>query len=357
MQLKQTFAILLYLLVWLFKSNETILPSQKETTLLLITMSNTGNCSHPDFSVNLCLLTGFTSDNSSVYQAVVLSTSVIIALSTPVAVTGNALVLAAVWRNPSLRTPSYIILCGLAFTDLCTGLLTHPFYVASRLICWREVRGYNQLSTLPIHAEVITNSIAAGCSTYFTALTLILMAFLSIERWLHMTRRSMITVRRSYCMVAISSFLLIPIAVLYVQECYIVSSAIILVVLLFSLTATSICYFKVFRNIRHHQQQVQTNESSQNFGQPAIDLAKYKKSVVTILYVLGVSYFSYLPCLVIPVLIIAFNSISNESQTFFMVLFMFLYMSSSLNPVIYIWRMTDLRNGVKTLLTKCFCKQ
>ena len=320
-------------------------------------MSNTDNCSHPDISVNLCLLRGFTSDKSSVYQAVVLSTSVIIALSTPVAVTGNALVLATIWRNSSLRTPSYIILCGLAFTDLCTGLLTHPFYVASRLICWRETMGYNQLSIIPISAQVITNSVAAGCSTYFTAVTLILMALLSIDRWLHMTRRSMITVRRSYCMVTLPSFLLIPFAVLYAQEYYLASSAIMLVILLFSLTATSICYFKVYRIIRHHQQQVQANESSQNFGQPAIDLAKYKKSVVTMLYVLGVSYFSYLPCLVIPVLIIAFNSISNESQAFFMVSLMFLYLSSSLNPVIYIWRMTDLRNGVKTLLRKCFCKQ
>ena len=183
------------------------------------------------------------------------------------------------------------------------------------------------------------------------------MALLSIDRWLHMTRRSMITVRRSYCMVSLPSFLLIPFAVLYAQEYYLASSAIMLVILLFSLTATSICYFKVYRIIRHHQQQVQANGSSQNFGQEAIDLAKYKKSVVTILYVLGVSYVSYLPCLVIPVLMIAFNNIGNQSRAFFMVSLMFLYLSSSLNPVIYIWRMTDLRNGVKTLLTKCFCKQ
>ena len=52
----------------------------------------------------------------------------------PVAVVGNALVLAAVWRNPSLRTPSYTLLTGLAITDLCTGVVTYPFYVAAMLM-------------------------------------------------------------------------------------------------------------------------------------------------------------------------------------------------------------------------------
>ena len=47
---------------------------------------------------------------------------------------------------------------------------------------------------------------------------------------------------------------------------------------------TSFSYFHVLRVIRRHQQQVQANAPSGNFGQPAINLAKYKKSVFTILY-------------------------------------------------------------------------
>ena len=54
---------------------------------------------------------------------------------------------------------------------------------------------------------------------------------------------------------------------------------------LLSISITSFAYFKVFRIICHHQQQVQTNVPPQNFGQLAINLAKYKKSVVTILYI------------------------------------------------------------------------
>ena len=59
----------------------------------------------------------------------------------------------------------------------------------------------------------------------------------------------------------------------------------------FCITATPTAHFKVFRIIRRHQQQVQPY----NTAQPAIDFAKYKKSVFTILYILGIFYTGYLP--------------------------------------------------------------
>ena len=48
----------------------------------------------------------------------------------------------------------------------------------------------------------------------------------------------------------------------------------ILTLMLFCFLITSFAYFKVYQIIRHHQKRVQEHESSQNFGQPAIDLAK-----------------------------------------------------------------------------------
>ena len=50
-------------------------------------------------------------------------------LLVPITVAGNALILAAIWRNPSLRTPSYVLLAGLAFTEL----LSQPSYFMYKL--------------------------------------------------------------------------------------------------------------------------------------------------------------------------------------------------------------------------------
>ena len=69
--------------------------------------------------------------------------SVVVTILSPVAVAGNAMVLVSIWKNPSLRTPSYIILCGL---DLCTGLMTETLYPAVETICFEEEKDINELS-------------------------------------------------------------------------------------------------------------------------------------------------------------------------------------------------------------------
>ena len=58
---------------------------------------------------------------------------VVNSLLAPMTVTANAFILIAVWKNLSLRTPSYVLLAGLAFTDFFTGLLTQPLFVLTKM--------------------------------------------------------------------------------------------------------------------------------------------------------------------------------------------------------------------------------
>ena len=73
-------------------------------------------------------------------------------LLAPMAIEANALILAAIWTNLSLRTPSYVLLAGLAFTDFCTGLLTQPFYVLNKL---GEMTGRVNLSCIALHCTAL----------------------------------------------------------------------------------------------------------------------------------------------------------------------------------------------------------
>ena len=269
-----------------------------------------------------------------------ISSSVIIIIFLPVAVAGNSLILAVIWSSPSLRTPSYVIL---------TGLVNQPLFVALQLTCFEK----NRLSFILFAPTVVD-----GCGTYSIKLTLTLLTTMSIERWLHMTRQSLLTLRRSCLIVTGISVLLIPIVLIRFKGFRLVSDVIIYVLLLFCIIATSTAYLKIFKIIRRHQQQVQANECSQNSRQPAIDIVKYKKSVFSILYILGVFYFSYLPSVVIAVLSFAFqNILQNELRKATTTWLMFLLLSSSVNPLIYIWRMSEIRDGVKNLLKKLFCMQ
>ena len=112
-------------------------------------------------------------------------TSVFAFLLAPMTVTGNAFVLAAIWRNPALRTPSHVLLAGLAFTDFCTGLITLPLIAAYKLAHLRK-------SSMTCTLVLISYCVSQFCAY----LTVVVIAMAAAERWLCMSRRSLLTVRQ-----------------------------------------------------------------------------------------------------------------------------------------------------------------
>ena len=102
--------------------------------------------------------------------------------------------------------------------------------------------------------------------------------------------------------------------------------------MLFCYLTTFVAYFKVFRIIRQHQQQVQGNQYSQIFGQPAINLTMHKKSVVTILYILALFSCCFLPVVVCVVAAAHVDDMLALSVALTLSL-VFLFSSSYLNSV------------------------
>ena len=283
---------------------------------------------------------------------------VVVAILSPVAVVGNSLVLAAIWRNSSLRTPSYILLAGLAFSDFCTGIIIKPCFVANKLINLIDpqinVMDKNSWPTF----YIITRAIGDGGFQYFFIMTLMIITFMSIERWLHMSQRSLITVRRLPRIFAVLFVLPIPLVVYHVKgnsddKAFHIASVLVLLV---CLSFTSVAYFKVFRIIGRHQQQIHANEASQNFAQSAINLEIYRNSAVSILYIVLIFYIGYLP-MAITFGLALLNTDNVNTVASFYVSLAFVFSSSSLNPVLYLWRMKDIRNEVKTLVKQIFCRE
>ena len=82
---------------------------------------------------NYCLSLQFQEIYSVVQSIPVLLIVIINAVSSLMAVAKNALILAAIWSSTSLRTPSYILLAGLAATDFVSGLITYPLFATDML--------------------------------------------------------------------------------------------------------------------------------------------------------------------------------------------------------------------------------
>ena len=165
---------------------------------------------------------------------VLVASHVLIALLSPVAIVGNAVVLVAIWKRSFQRTPFHILLSVLAFSDLCTGFAT-------------SVMSIPYLYNHKLYTTESAIGILSG--TYLVSLTILVITLMSIERWLHMTRRSLITSRRGCLIAAVS--LVVPIPFVVLQAVYFFKDSFKLevgtamgVYLLSCYLATSVAYLK-----------------------------------------------------------------------------------------------------------------
>lgn len=231
--------------------------------------------------------------------------------------------------RPSLRTPSYVLLAGFLYWAAKYAIFC--YIQASRVTC-----------TAGLLTQIVTQ--------FFLFLTAVVIATTAVERWLYMSRRSLLTVCRVVILYII--FMLVIITLVSVRAYawgYSISDttyALRLVSLLAStvvFVVTTFSYYKVYRVIPHHQIGVQANQN-------AMDILKYRKSIFTILYILALFVLSYVPgwcCLS------ALSILQDYSETLaaaFNACGAVVFLSSFFNPLLYCWRIKELRIVVKTIL-------
>lgn len=238
-------------------------------------------------------------------------------------------------------TPNYFLHSSWWIGDhlLLTGPIVLPFLVASTVI---EVN--NQLTT---SLCLLTGIFLYGISS--SLVSIFVMTFMSINRWLHMKRNSMITVKRVYKAYFVMYLLPIPLITFRLVQstdgCVFLRSDVAegIVVLLCVLIA-AFFYFKVFQIIRLHQNQIHVNQQTHNFGQPAIDIA--------ILYILGLFAICYLPASLFLIVMLFYPNFQFKVEVVMVtrILTSLYFLLSARNPLLYCWRMRDLRSKVTQLL-------
>ncbi|KAL9958761.1 hypothetical protein ACROYT_G035819 [Oculina patagonica] len=72
-------------------------------------------------------------DDLATHETIVIINCILNAPLILMAIFGNALVLAAIIRTPSIRSTSMIMLCSLAVSDFLVGLITQPLYIVKEL--------------------------------------------------------------------------------------------------------------------------------------------------------------------------------------------------------------------------------
>ena len=257
---------------------------------------------------------------------------------------GNALVLVGLYKESSLHPPSRLLYYNLALTDLCVGIISEPL----RVTFWMSV--VNKRWNI-CHYAVSSMTIASYslCSVSMGTLTAI-----SVDRLLALLLglryRQVVTLKRTYLTVIVFWVVSIVAGITYLWNPVItrwysnIGTILCLLTLIFS-------YTKIFLTLRHNQMQVQSHVSQRKPNQAIpLNIARYRKAVSTALWVQVTLIFCYLPhgiaIALMPPRSLPFSVYLARELTSTLV-----YLNSSLNPLLYCWKMKEVRQAVKQTIS------
>ena len=260
---------------------------------------------------------------------------------------GNSLILVALRKESSLHPPSKLLLRYLATTDLCVGLIVEPLYVTLLVTVVNE---HWNICRYVAHAASITAYFLCGVS-------LVTMAAISVDRLLALLlglRYSLVVTLKRVYLITITLFVLSiasSTSRLFLNP--FVASWFDMVVVLLCL-GTSICsYTKIFFTLIHHQNQVQDRVQQPNQTNQ-LNIARYRKAVFTALWLQVMLVVCYLPYFILVSLLSHVKPylIVSLAWTYTTTL---IFLNSSLNPILYCWKIDAVKQEVKDIIRKIFC--
>ena len=264
------------------------------------------------------------------------------------AITLNTLTILALRRLTShLSKTLRMLLLNLAVTDLGVGLLAQPSYVVYLVMI---IQGKTQTFTSEITLQIvyITGKFLSYVS-FFGVVALAADRFLSI--YLHLRYQELVTYKRVLSVV-ISIWILSAILALIFSQRRQFDFYISVPIESVCYLATALCYLKIYLLVRHHKTEILTQRTqvTQEQIENEANAAKLKKSATSTFYL----YLVFVACYVPRMCIMSIISSAGESTALLRHLrlytFTLVFLNSSLNPLIYCWKMRHIGKAIMVIL-------
>ena len=259
---------------------------------------------------------------------------------------GNFIILYVIRKDQDFHSPSFILLACLALSDLLVGAICQPFSVAFKI--FELVDNFPGYCTLRMLFDT-SGWITAGVS-------FLTLAAVSVDRLLaltlHLRYQSVVTIRR----VIQTSIAIWMFAILVTMLKFWMSYAewifLPFFILLLTFLVTAFSTSKIFQIVRRHQRQINNqNMAILRLETNTVNVLKCKKSTVTVLYVYGLFLIFYLPfCGTI--IVEASIGYTTAVKVAYGYTSTAVFMNSFLNPILYCWRMREIRRAVKNILRR-----
>ncbi|XP_078343442.1 melanocortin receptor 5-like [Oculina patagonica] len=265
---------------------------------------------------------------------------------------GNALILNSLHKESTLHPSTKLLFRCLAVTDLCVGFISQPLYVTFifaifdiRKITWDFLFYIGE----GIH---VTSIILCGMSILTSTAISVdrLLALLLGLRYRHVA-----TLRRTRAVIVCFSVISFSCGAVYFWS-HSISWIVIYIFGVLCLIISILSYTKIYVTLRQHQAQVQdhVHRGQPNGGGIPLNIARYKKSVSSIAWVQFVLVVCYVPFLVVTILI----NTTETGLTLYMVWLVtitLVYLNSSLNPILYCWKIKGVRQAAKDTIKQLCC--
>ena len=270
---------------------------------------------------------------------------------------GNTLILIALRKNSSLHPPSKLLFRCLAITDLCVAFITEPLAVSH----WMSAaNGRSDICRFAIKSALITGHVLCSIS-------LLTSTAIGVDRllalMLGLQYRCVVTLKRTRVIVIAFWVISIVIAALSLWNAKIA--------LWYSYLITSLClvtsvfsYTKIYVSLRYNQGRWEPQEQDHAHKQHPrqnlpLNMARYRKAVSSALWVQFTLLICYLPFSIVG---IVGQVLSNPSRHEFsptsltkLCTVTVVYLNSSLNPILYCWKINEVRQAVKNTIRQVLC--
>ena len=277
------------------------------------------------------------------FETIVMANCILNAPLMLLSILGNALVLVAILRTPSIHSPSVIFLCNLAVTDLLVGLVVQPAHIAQQIV-----------RTVSALQEAVTAMGFAGCGVSLWTMTAITVdRFLALHYHLQYpnlmtTSRAIYTIITIWCIITLFSFSILWSLSIY----YFFATFCITICLLVCL----VCFIKIYRIVRRHQLQIHVQQQAVENSTDAKNhhIRQSTRSAKNIFIYFLAMILCYSP-FSIAVFISGFTSIDLKVVATFSLTVVL--MNSAINPFLFCWRMTELRAAVFKTVKLFSCRE
>ena len=255
----------------------------------------------------------------------------------------NLLVLVAIRRTPSLHSPSNTLLFGLALADLGVGLFVHPLYFS--LITGKLRQNKNVFCEAGIAVEVIANALCI--------ISLLTVTAVSLDRYLalrlHLRYKELVTIKRAIISIGIIWLIGAFSGTLWLYAPEMVKYNVMIIIVL-CLLAAAFSYVQIYRAVSrviHSELTLKCAvERNENIREQEANMANFKSHALSTFLVYCLIIICYLPYFCV-VFVITLTGHSISKRFSYDITAILVFINSSLNPLVYCWRLRDIRNAVR----------